>query len=108
MQGWEIVHIVTHIGHMRKGQAQACTQGFERGELIVDAQEDVWDAQHPRALLHSRRGIATQQRHFNTSLLCEFDTLSVPDVEFFDFFPALGVVQTAIRESPRRRPGLTA
>ena len=24
-QGWEIVHIVTNVGHMREGQAQACT-----------------------------------------------------------------------------------
>ena len=25
LQGWEIVHIVTNIGHMREGQTQACT-----------------------------------------------------------------------------------
>src|SRR5262249_930750 len=54
----------------------------------------------PRSLLHSPRGIATHQRHFDTNLLCQLDALSVSDVEFFDFFPTLGVVQAAIGEHP--------
>jgi hypothetical protein len=97
-QGWQVVDVVTNIGDVRERQAKASAESFEGSELIVDTEEDVWNAQSTGALLYGAGDIATDERDFDADLLHQLDALTVPDMEFFHFFTALGVVQATIGE----------
>ena len=96
----QVDDVVTHVGSSVPGQFEPVEQVYHGIKLLLDALIDMCDIEVLCTSLDTTRGTSGDDGDFDTTVPEHFQTMPIQRIEAFEFFPGIGIIQTAIGHDP--------